>query len=98
MQTPYNKHLSEGEENQEELHDKNIHHKLTFQSKCMARRNGFGSKLQEFVLILILNSANVRTDVKYSLHIIKNTTGRHLSATKAVSYLLYDKQLSQPMK
>lgn len=53
------KHLSEGEKNQEERHDKNKHHKLTFQSKCMAHRNSFGSKLQEFVLILTLNSANV---------------------------------------
>lgn len=95
MQTPYKKHSSEGEENQEELHDKNIHHKLTFQSKCMAHSNGFGSKLQEFLLILTLNSANVLTDVKYSLHIIKNTTGRHLSATEnQSSYLLYEKQLN----
>lgn len=82
------KHLLEGEENQGELHDKNIHHKPTFQSKCMARRNGFGSKLQAFVLILTLNSANVLTDVKCSLHMIKNTTARHLSATENQSRVL----------
>lgn len=48
MQTLITKHLSEGGENQKELHNKNIHQKLIFQSKCMACRNDFGSKLQEF--------------------------------------------------
>lgn len=69
MQTLITKHLSEGGQNQKELHNKNMHQKLIFQSKRMACRNGFGSKLQEFLLILTLNSTNVLRD-RFHIHCI----------------------------